>query len=257
MRETPGSPSGRRTERNALRLHLKTPSIYLMTTCLMLVSYDANTTPSPKQEPAMLPTLPRSVGPGGIGAGPLSTRFPEVNTKVTSSFAHDRGMMNRVESISVAGQPCTTNQVLQMLVAHRKGWTQSGGSADAEVVATMRAFADDWSAMLPNSGRLTSKTPPRHASSQHMTHGYHPPMVELYRLTDGDKVVVHTYFVAWDGGTHGRQYGLNAESYRVSTGALFSNDLWLGQLNASGPIGPPPPKDETLKLVIIPTAGEN
>lgn len=162
-------------------------------------------------------------GPG-TSHGSLSVRFPEVEVKVSSSFAHDRGMMSHIDKLSVAGTACAPNEVLQKLVAHRKGWTRSGGSSDSDVVATMQAFVDDWASLFHYSGRMTSKTAPGPLSKR-LKPGdpaYHPPRVAIYPLDDKDKIVVHAYFDTHDGGNHGRQYSYNVEAFRVSTGASFS-----------------------------------
>ena len=151
----------------------------------------------------------------------LSPEFPEVRLEAVSDFAHDRGMISRVTSVQVAGVECPQDEVLQKLVAHRKGWTPAGGSSDEEVVATLRAFVDAWSTAVPHSIRVVSQEapegfPPGQAAS------YHPPRFEIRTLDDGGKIVVHSYWTTWDGGNHGTQWGQQAEAFRVADGARYA-----------------------------------
>jgi len=174
--------------------------------------------------------VPRKETGPGRSEGQLSAEFTEVEVKVTSSFAHDRGMMSRLESLSVGGKDCSSRDLLQELVALRKGWTVSGGSSDAEVVATFKAFAEAWGEIFPHAGRLTGEALPDHlAGRMNRPLGpnepggrYHPPRVAIYALDDGDRLVVESFFRSWDGGNHGRQLAYEVAAYKVSDGSYFS-----------------------------------
>lgn len=166
----------------------------------------------------------RQTGPSSSD-GPLSREFPEVEVKVTSSFAHDRGMVSRVDSIEVGGTACALEDVLPALVALRKGWSAGGGSGDAEVIVTFGAYVEAWARILPHSGRITgAECPPDlrpllEGTSPRLD--YHPPRVALFALDDGDKLAVSASFVSWDGGSHGTQFAYEVEAYRVSNGRRF------------------------------------
>lgn len=207
----------------------------------------------------------RSTGPG-CSEGVLSPEFPEIQVKVSASFAHDAGMISDIESIEVAGTPCQQNQVLQALVAARKGWSRSGGSSEGEVKATLHAYQEAWGAVLEYSGRVTSETAPedleRHlyrsqALGQPQTKApgfedvpdYHPPRVGVYALDDGDAIAVASWFQTWDGGNHGTQWAYMVSAYRVSDGSPYKlaprpgGDRWgtlLPERGAPQPEGPQP-----------------
>jgi len=156
-----------------------------------------------------------------LSEGPLSSNFPEVEVSISSSFAHDRGMISGVDALTVGGEPCTRGELLQKLVALRGGWTRQGGSSDEEILATFKRFIEDWDAIFPYSGRLTSQESPQHLRTPLGDSGYHPPRVALYDLDDGSRIVVHSYFYSWDGGNHGRQYAVKVEAYRVTDGVSY------------------------------------
>ncbi len=177
---------------------------------------------------------PRTMSGPGMSDGQLSADFTEVAVKTTSRFAHDRGIASSVERIAVGGTACTQHEVLKELVALRKGWTVAGGSSDDEAMATMKAFVEAWDPILPYSNLLSRE-------------------LGLYALDDGDKLVVHSYVMSWDGGNHGRQQALEVEAYRVSDGSYFElkaeADSFGRPLEKTGPqpVDPkiPRPKDLT------------
>lgn len=196
-----------------------------ISTWACLAASAALAAPTPPLEPVVIEpkeTLRRTTGPG-TSEGSLSARFPEIEVSVSSSFAHDAGMMSTVKSLQVGGKPCATGDVVQALVTLRKGWTQSGGRTDADIIRVFSAFADDWTALFENAGRLTAPTPPRGLGSLPMPAplSYHPPRFAIYALDDGDRIVTHAFFRTWDGGNHGQQFEYVVEAYRVSTGARY------------------------------------
>lgn len=174
----------------------------------------------------------------GASEGPLSPRFPEVDVAISASFAHNAGMISRVDRLAVGGDPCQQADILQALVALRDGWTADGGRTDADVVATMTAFVDDWDAVFENSGRLTAVDCPPSLASLLARVGidYHPPQVAIYPLDNGERVVTHAYFKTWDGGNHGRQFAYAVEAFTVDDGVRFA----LAPRTLSGGLGPRP-----------------
>ena len=150
-----------------------------------------------------------------------------MEVEVHSSFAHDRGMEASVKSILVNGEPCEQSQILRVLVAARKGWTRSGGSSEAEVLATLRAYEDAWAAALAHTGRETSDTIPSglqralSGAAREVGFGYHPPRYALYALDDGEKIAVGSWFASYDGGNHGTQWVYCVSAYRVSDGSPY------------------------------------
>lgn len=196
-------------------MHLHLPALLTpLLTATVASSAPPPTTPSETVAPRRETGL-------GVSQGALSARFPEVDVEVTSSFAHDHGMMSSIESLKVKGEACNVGEVLQKLVAARKGWTQAGGSSDKEALEVFRHFTEGWYALLPHSGRISAETAPDHLKDMLGPVGYHPPKFGVYPLSDGDKVVVHSFFRTWDGGNHGTQLALEVEAYRISNGALF------------------------------------
>ncbi|MBL4846488.1 MAG: hypothetical protein JKY65_13255 [Planctomycetes bacterium] len=191
-----------------------------------------------KREPEMTETPRRNTGPG-ISEGVLSADFPEIEANVSASFAHDAGMMSRVESITVGGEACAKADVLKEMVARRKGWSREGGSNDRDVVETMSAYVEAWASALEYSGRLTSDEAPSNLVSvlykpTALPNGpkvkpepydglpdYHPPRVALYKLDNGEQIVVSSAFYERDGGRHGTQWDYEVEAYRVSDGSHF------------------------------------
>ena len=191
--------------------------------------------PSPKAQPVTEPltktktqtlapasTTRRVTGPG-MSEGPLSQRFPEIEVKISASFAHDRGMMSTIESLKVGGVEIRQDEIFTKLVALRRGWTQAGDASPEAALTVFKQFNEDWYAVIPHATRVSQPTLP---SRPNPTPGeplpaYHPPKFELRTLEDGDHVVLHSYFTQWDGGNHGTQTGYNVEAYRVSTGAPY------------------------------------
>ncbi|MBL4846489.1 MAG: hypothetical protein JKY65_13260 [Planctomycetes bacterium] len=206
-----------------------------------------------------------SEGPRKPGAseGPLSADFPEVEIKVSASYADDAGMESFIDLTTVAGEPCERVDVLKALVACRKGWSREGGSTDQDVVETMTAYVEAWASVLKYSGRATSdEIPSSLASALYKTvplsHGpkprpelrdglpdYHPPRVALYKLDNGEQIVVSSAFYESDGGNHGTQWNYRVEAFRVSDGSPFElapapgRTASLGRTPAA-PSGPQP-----------------
>ncbi|MFN3197045.1 MAG: hypothetical protein ACE366_01335 [Bradymonadia bacterium] len=169
-------------------------------------------------------TSPRKMTGPGMSEGALSARFPEIEVEVTSSFAHDRGMMSYVKSQKVGGEEVGPKGVLYHLVKLRKGWTAQGGSSDEEALTVFKHFIKDWNALFEYSTRITTPELPDHL--KRLSGGfpglppYHPPKFEVRTLESGEKVVVHSYFSSWDGGNHGRQMGYSEDAYLISTGEM-------------------------------------
>ncbi len=202
--------------------------------------------PTPKQL--------RRDGPG-FSKGPLSERFTEIEIRVETHFAHDHGDMDTIEELSVAGKPCSPQELVEALVSHRKGWSKTGGSSDQEVISTLENLKKDWRAVLEHSGVLTKEKAPEALNGLVSRLSYHPPKVALYVLSDGDKIATYSYFHSWDGGNHGRQYAYEVEAYRVSTGAAFdlkppkADPLTGKRPEASGPqpVDPTIPRPERIR----------
>jgi len=164
-----------------------------------------------------------------MSSGPLSKDFPEVYVEVKSSFAHNRGMMSHLSALKVGEKVCNEGELLKELVSLRKGWTPTGGSNDINVIATVTALVEDWDSIFPYSGRLKDSEPTaqlkallgRSVNSSQSRLEYHQPRVAIHLLADGDKIVAHSFFRTWDGGTHGRQYAYEVEAYRVNNGHRY------------------------------------
>lgn len=141
------------------------------------------------------------------------------------SFAHDHGDMIEVERVAVGGKPCPPADTLACVVAHRGGWTASGGRSDDDALRTARAFIEAWDAML-GVDRLTDPTAPADfiPPDGHERYGappgppaYHPPRYEI-REDHGERVVLATYYVRGHISQRGRHWSYVSTAFRVRDG---------------------------------------
>ncbi|MCB9678118.1 MAG: hypothetical protein H6737_23660 [Alphaproteobacteria bacterium] len=147
--------------------------------------------------------------------GPLSDAFPEVVVSMSVGFAHDRGDVARIESLTVADAPVEPWDALEAVVAHRKGWAPDGARTDEDARRTVEAWERAWAArtdlhvieQAPSSWRLPADS----------AGAFHPPRATLHTL-DGERVVAYAYWHTYDGGNHGAQTSRAVHVYRVEDG---------------------------------------
>jgi hypothetical protein len=212
--------------------------------------------PSPettkKRETPVTENARPETGPG-TSHGALSGDFPEIEVKVSASFAHDAGMQSSVDSITIGGETCARADVLKALVARRKGWSREGGSTDQDVLQTMTAYTESWASVLQYSGRVTADEAPSNLASALSGRqvgpdevlDYHPPRVALYKLDNGEQIVVSSAFYESDGGNHGTQWAYQVQAYRVSDGSPFKLAPGVTRRSSlrptpAAPVGPQP-----------------
>lgn len=165
--------------------------------------------------------------------GSLSAQFPEVELRVSISFAHDAGIISRVESIQVAGRETPADQVLAALVAHRGGWTREGGRSEADALRTVEAYGRAW---LERRGTNYFDGPtPDDWRGYPGAPEYHPPRVSSHTLPDGQRVVAFAFWHTYDGGDAGDVLVRTVGVYRVADGSE-----WVPPEAGRGPGGPPP-----------------
>lgn len=152
--------------------------------------------------------------------GPLSERFPEVEVRITTSFAHDRGVISQVESVVVAGQTVQKHEALAALVAKRQGWTAEGGTSDEDARRTVEAWELAWLERIgadyydaPTMENWATRGP------QGEVPAYHPPRATLHTLPDGERVIAFAYWYTYDAGNHGRGLSRMVTVYRLRDGS--------------------------------------
>ncbi|MEL6345533.1 MAG: hypothetical protein AAFV53_20660 [Myxococcota bacterium] len=181
-----------------------------------------------------------------MSSGVLSDRFPEVSVTITSSFAHDRGMMSSISSLTVVGESCKSSEVLEKLVAHRSGWTRTGGKRPEDALQTFEHFVNDWEKRFEWSERVNAETKPPHMGmfagmrfgrfdqTLYTEPAYHPPRIGLHTLEGGQVVVYHAFFRSWDAGTHGQLYDYEVEAYDIRDGASVQIDPYAFYTTVTG-----------------------
>ena len=160
-----------------------------------------------------------------IHEGPLSAYFPQVRVRTTRSFAHNRGLRTSLNAISVAGRDCARDELLPALIALWKGWTPSGGTSDADIIATVSELVGAFAQILEIDVLVSPKSPEDLVAALRDRRrdfpAYHPPEVALYALEDGKRVVIASYFVRGHVGMRGRSWSYRVEAFRVADGVPF------------------------------------
>lgn len=141
--------------------------------------------------------------PGAPATSKLSKRFPEVSVRVSSSFAHDYGTEVRIERIEVAGVAAVGTEVLARVVEARGGWARDGKSRDADVLATLQAFVEDWDGIYARNNAP-----------------FNVPGKRTYRIVKlgKERVALATYTVHGHISARGQHYQLVVRAYRVRDG---------------------------------------
>lgn len=168
------------------------------------------------------PPAPERVLSGpGRSSGPLSSAFPEVQVAVHTSFAHDRGDMTSIDSLTVCAQPVERGEALAAVVAHRKGWTAQGGSSDEQVLQTVTAWEQAWIGLLRvDCVEQASDLPDAPLRGDELP-AWHPPRATLHTLPGGERVVAFAYWSTHDAGARGRGYWHDVNVYRVKDGTAW------------------------------------
>ncbi len=176
--------------------------------------------PPPAQHVPAAPTPApvATAAPPPLGLHALSASFPEVRVVTRPGFAHDFGNTIDVDRVEVGGKPCPPQDTLACLVAHRGGWSPSGGRDDDDALRAVQAFLEAWDDLL-EVHRLNDAAPPEfvvpHAEPRLV---YHPPRYEL-RDDQGERVVLATYFVRGHVSDRGQHWSYQSIAFRVRDGA--------------------------------------
>lgn len=171
------------------------------------------------QEP---PAPERVMDAPGRSSGPLAPEFPEVLVAVRTSFAHDRGDVTSIDSLTVCGRPVELGDALAAVVAHRQGWTAQGGSADQEVLRTVTAWEQAWIGLLGvRCVEQASDLPDAPLRGEELP-AWHAPRASLHTLPGGERVVAFSYWSTGDAGARGRGYWHEVDVYRLKDGTRWT-----------------------------------
>jgi len=170
----------------------------------------------------VVPTLAPS-GPGGPRSrGSLSPYFPHVVIETSTSFAHDRGDMTSLTSVTIGGKASDRAKILETIVAGWKGWTSKGGRSDEDVLRTTREYLVAMDMML-GVNRVDGKEPPARLASVLPGRAgltYHPPRYEI-REVAGERVVVATEFRRGHIDSRGQHWIYSVRAFRVKDGSGY------------------------------------
>lgn len=149
--------------------------------------------------------------------------FPELTFSIRpGSFAHDRGTSYIVEAITVAGETCDKDAVLQSLIRLRKGWGRKGENNDEMVKFVALAFVLGFAKEIHKEWIDTESA--NFAKSQ-AGMDYHKPKADIVELEDGTRAVVVTGFRRGFTGNHGTNYYYEVLAFNTENGEAIPVEL--------------------------------
>lgn len=156
----------------------------------------------------------------GDETGTLSKHFPEIEVTVHLEMGVVcRSPDRQLVSCSFQGKEVAQSELLPLLIKARGGWSREGGSSDEDIVATVDAYHRAWRAALDkNVVNDGSSIITLGANDWPQSH---PPKTVFHDLDNGERIVCHSYFSSWDGGSHGTGYTYHVSAYHLADGRAY------------------------------------
>ncbi|MDF1660712.1 MAG: hypothetical protein P1V97_03015 [Planctomycetota bacterium] len=175
--------------------------------------------------------------------------FPELTVNIRpGSFAHDRGMSYKIDSITVAGESCKQTEILQSIVRLRNGWGKQGEKDNNTVQAVALAFVLGFAKEIRKSWIETESA---QFSRSPAGLDYHKPRATIVDLEDGVLAVVVSGFRRGYTGNHGTNYHYEVEAFNTATGVAIPVEL-AKDPEESPALTRSPAEPEKVKLSPIP-----
>lgn len=160
-------------------------------------------------------------GVPGVGGSNerLLRDFPELEVKVSSSFAYDVGDMVALESVSCIGQKLIDLSVaLPALLAVRGGWSRDGENSPEVIKDVALSFALAIAEVMACDVLHDLNPPPDLVGLLSGRPEYHPPKAELHHFEGRDLVLV-CFYERGHISNRGRHWTYHVKAYDVSSGA--------------------------------------